>query len=118
MSMAALIANHTALQATLDETKAEHERLKETTRQELDATAAREIPLGGELKLALEEIAILRTAVAEAESEIANLEGNTVDASPSSEQLATIQSIGQDLRQPLSSIVGYTDLLLGESISI
>ena len=118
MSMAALIANHTALQAMLDETKTENERLKESTRQELDAAAAREIPLGGELKLALEEIAILRTAVAEAESEIANLEGKTVDASPSSEQLATIQSIGQDLRQPLSSIVGYTDLLLGESIGI
>jgi signal transduction histidine kinase len=56
--------------------------------------------------------------VTEAENEIANLEVNPVDASPSSEQLATIQSIGQDLRQPLSSIVGYTDLLLGESIGI
>ncbi len=84
----------------------------------MDAAVAREKPLGGELRLALEEIALLRTAVAEAENEIANLEVNPVDASPSSEQLATIQSISQDLRQPLSSIVGYTDLLLGELIGI
>jgi signal transduction histidine kinase len=118
MSMAALVANQTSLQSTLEQMKAENERLKENIRQAMEDSIAREKPLGGELRLALEEIAILRTAVAEAESEIANLEVNPVDASPSSEQLATIQSISQDLRQPLSSIVGYTDLLLGESIGI
>ncbi len=118
MTMAALVANQTSLQATLEQMKAENEQLKENGRQALEAAVAREKPLGGELRLALEEIAILRNAVAEAENEIANLEVNPVDASPSNEQLATIQSIGQDLRQPLSSIVGYTDLLLGESIGI
>ncbi len=118
MSMAALVANQTSLQATLEQMKAENEQLKENIRQAIEEAVAREKPLGGELRLALEEIALLRNAVAEAESEIANLEVNPVDASPSSEQLATIQSIGQDLRQPLSSIVGYTDLLLGESIGI
>jgi signal transduction histidine kinase len=118
MSMAALVANQTSLQATLEQMKAENEHLKADIRQAMDAAVAREKPLGGELRLALEEIALLRAAVAEAENEIANLEVNPVDASPSSEQLATIQSISQDLRQPLSSIVGYTDLLLGESIGI
>jgi signal transduction histidine kinase len=34
------------------------------------------------------------------------------------ERLNLLTSITQDLRQPLSSIVGYTDLLLGESIGI
>jgi signal transduction histidine kinase len=118
MSMAGLVANHTSLESTLEQMKAENEQLKESIRQAMEDAVAREKPLGGELRLALEEIALLRTAVAEAESEIANLEVNPVDASPSSEQLATIQSISQDLRQPLSSIVGYTDLLLGESIGI
>lgn len=33
-------------------------------------------------------------------------------------QLETISAIAEDLRQPLSSIVGYTDFLLGESIGI
>jgi signal transduction histidine kinase len=34
------------------------------------------------------------------------------------ERLNILTSIVQDLRQPMSSIVGYTDLLLGESIGI
>ncbi len=36
----------------------------------------------------------------------------------STEQAEVIASISQELRQPLSSIVGYTDLLLGESVGI
>ena len=35
-----------------------------------------------------------------------------------SEQAEVIASISQDLRQPLSSVIGYTDLLLGESVGI
>jgi signal transduction histidine kinase len=34
------------------------------------------------------------------------------------EQVDVIASISQELRQPMSSIVGYTDLLLGESVGI
>jgi two-component system sensor histidine kinase VicK len=36
----------------------------------------------------------------------------------SSEQAEVVASISQELRQPMSSIVGYTDLLLGESVGI
>jgi signal transduction histidine kinase len=36
----------------------------------------------------------------------------------STEQAEVIASISQELRQPMSSIVGYTDLLLGESVGI
>ena len=36
----------------------------------------------------------------------------------STEQAEVVASISQELRQPLSSIVGYTDLLLGESVGI
>ena len=36
----------------------------------------------------------------------------------STEQAEVIASISQELRQPLSSIVGYTDLLLGKSVGI
>jgi signal transduction histidine kinase len=40
-------------------------------------------------------------------------------ASPEAhERLNVLTAIAQDLRQPMSSIVGYTDLLLGESIGI
>ena len=34
------------------------------------------------------------------------------------EQAEVVASISQELRQPMSSIVGYTDLLLGESVGI
>ena len=36
----------------------------------------------------------------------------------SSEQAEVMASIAQELRQPMSSVVGYTDLLLGESVGI
>ena len=36
----------------------------------------------------------------------------------SDEQAEVIASMAQDLRQPMSSIVGYTDLLLGETVGI
>ena len=36
----------------------------------------------------------------------------------SNEQAEVVASISQELRQPMSSIVGYTDLLLGESVGI
>lgn len=37
---------------------------------------------------------------------------------PSQENLNMLSSIAQELRQPTSSLMGYTDLLLGESIGI
>jgi len=39
-------------------------------------------------------------------------------AAASNEQAEVVTSISQELRQPMSSIVGYTDLLLGESVGI
>src|ERR1044071_9902407 len=41
-----------------------------------------------------------------------------VTSARSTEQAEVVASISQELRQPMSSIVGYTDLLLGESVGI
>jgi signal transduction histidine kinase len=49
---------------------------------------------------------------------ILSLKTDPVDASPSPGQLDTVSLIGKDLRQPLASIGGYTDVLLGETIGI
>jgi signal transduction histidine kinase len=117
----ALVADRASLQATIEKMQMENEQLQDAIRQANEAASRereREIPLDGELRLALEEIAILSTVLADAESEIRNLETNQGDVTASSKQLEIIQSIGQDLRQTLASIVGYTDLLLGESIGI
>lgn len=67
------------------------------------------------------EIAALNEKLATAQSEITQLrlkfsETEAVGDGPS--QSAMLLSLIQDLRQPMSSIVGYTDLLLSESVGI
>ena len=70
-----------------------------------------------ELKATLQEIAHLQNQLMEANIKTRELEKGHV-AAKSTEQAEVIASISQELRQPLSSIVGYTDLLLGESVGI
>jgi len=70
-----------------------------------------------ELKTTLQEIAHLQNQLMEANIKTRELEKGHVTAK-STEQAEVIASISQELRQPLSSIVGYTDLLLGESVGI
>ncbi|MEW5938240.1 MAG: ATP-binding protein [Chloroflexota bacterium] len=70
-----------------------------------------------ELRLALEDIARLQNQLADANIKLLELEKGTKTAR-SSEQAEVVASISQELRQPMSSIVGYTDLLLGESVGI
>jgi signal transduction histidine kinase/GAF domain-containing protein len=70
-----------------------------------------------ELRITLGEVARLQNTLAEANMKILELEKRT-NRAVSSEQTEVIASISQELRQPMSSIIGYTDLLLGESVGI
>jgi signal transduction histidine kinase len=70
-----------------------------------------------DLKKALQEVARLQNQLMEANMKTHEIEKGNV-AVKSTEQAEVIASISQELRQPLSSIVGYTDLLLGESVGI
>ncbi len=70
-----------------------------------------------ELKATLQELAHLQNQLADANIKTHEMEKGHV-AIKSTEQAEVIASISQELRQPLSSIVGYTDLLLGESVGI
>ena len=70
-----------------------------------------------ELRTALTELARLQNKHAKANLKILELESGPSKEDPG-EQAAVIASISQELRQPMSSIVGYTDLLLGESVGI
>lgn len=70
-----------------------------------------------ELKTTLQEVAYLQNQLMEANMKTRELEKGHV-AIKSTEQAEVVASIAQELRQPLSSIVGYTDLLLGESVGI
>jgi signal transduction histidine kinase len=71
-----------------------------------------------ELRLALQEIASLKTQLAESERQVQEMKSQPVDYNVPADQAEVIASIAQQLRQPMSSIVGYTDLLLGESVGI
>ena len=72
----------------------------------------------GELRLALEEIARLNSALSDADQQILNLQ-NQMDTShlPSGQNQAFIATI-QELRQSMAAVIGYTDFLLAELVGI
>ena len=82
-----------------------------------------------ELKRSLQEVARLQNQLMEANIRSNELEKERAaekstepkqgsEPKQDIEQNEVIVSISQELRQPLSAIVGYTDLLLGESVGI
>jgi signal transduction histidine kinase len=73
--------------------------------------------LESELRLTLEEVARLQNQLVQSNMRVTELEKGTASAR-TTEQAEVVASISQELRQPMSSIVGYTDLLLGESVGI
>ena len=75
------------------------------------------LQLEKELKASLQEVARLQNQLADANIKTREMEKEQM-AARSTEQAEVVASISQELRQPLSSIVGYTDLLLGESVGI
>ncbi len=89
-------------------------------------STAGSLPVGGEtahleaeLRLALEEVAHLQNVLAGANMKILALEmqsKNLADDSGGSHEV--IRSLVQELRQPLTSVIGYTELLMSESVGI
>ena len=117
-SLAALVANNQVPDNSyIAELQAEIKRLKES--RPAKATSSSEVEhLEAELRLALEEIAHLKKIIFEKDQKYLELESHPSTAPLAGENIEQINSISQELRQPLSSITGYTDLLLGESIGI
>jgi len=70
-----------------------------------------------ELRAALGQVARLQNDLANANMKLIKIEKGQIGAY-STEQTEVVASIAQELRQPMSSVVGYTDLLLGESVGI
>ncbi|MFZ5923097.1 MAG: ATP-binding protein [Chloroflexota bacterium] len=107
----ALLAVQQESQRTIEKLQSEVETLKARK------AAASDQQLEHELRLTLEQVAHLQNLLAQANMRMVELESQHV-SSLSVEQAEIIASISQELRQPMSSIVGYTDLLLGESVGI
>jgi signal transduction histidine kinase len=110
-NMEALLAVQQDSQQTIERLQKEIETLKSQRVGEADKQVEHE------LRLTLEEVAHLQNSLAQANMRMLELE-NQQASSLSVEQAEIIASISQELRQPMSSIVGYTDLLLGESVGI
>jgi signal transduction histidine kinase len=112
-NMAALLVSHEEAQKTITQLKAENEQLRTTGGTPSAASEQNE----RELRQTLEEMAHLQNSLADANIKIIDLEKRPA-APITTEQVEVIASISQELRQPMSSIIGYTDLLMGESVGV
>lgn len=72
----------------------------------------------GELRLALEEVARLKSALSEADQRHLAFINEQSDRLPINDKNDEIANIIQEMRQPMSSVSGYTDFILSESIGI
>ena len=116
-NLVALTAIYETTQKAYEKLKQENEELKAGKGIPVATMNAGGTQIENELRLTLEEVAHLQNQLAEANVHIVELEKGVVSAQ-STEQAEVVASISQELRQPMSSIVGYTDLLLGESVGI
>jgi signal transduction histidine kinase len=112
-NMTALLVSQEKAEETIEQLKTENEQLRNGGSM-LGADIAQ---LKHDLRQALEETEHLQSQLAEANTKILELEKHPA-APITNKQVGDIASISQELRQPMSSIVGYTDLLLGESVGI
>ncbi len=117
-SLATMVASEDSYQKKARLLEAEIESLRENLRLAVNAQAGGMENQNAELRLALEEIARLNNVLAESDKKLLDMSLATKPSSASKDQPDLIASIAQELRQPLSSIVVYTDLLLGESVGI
>jgi signal transduction histidine kinase len=118
-NLAALRTIQEETQKALEKLKQENEELRAGKESKAGAGVVNvnAAQVEGELRLTLEEMARLQNQLAEANMRLIEAEKGAVSAQ-STEQAEVVASISQELRQPMSSIVGYTDLLLGESVGI
>jgi signal transduction histidine kinase len=91
----------------------------------MSKTAVLPLPIGidsdyieGELRLALEEIARLNSALSEADQQILSLQHQMGSSRLVSDHNQAFIGTIQELRQSMSAVIGYTDFLLAESVGI
>ena len=116
IEVAAISAAHvdSEAQARIHELEKDIESLR--TARKMPAKSELE-QLEKELRITLKDTAHLQNKLAETNMKLLELEKGEQSVK-TNEQAEVIASISQELRQPMSSIVGYTDLLLGESVGI
>jgi len=123
-NVAALATSQQMAQDQIARLRAENKRLGELVdtlmaeRQDQPVAPGTE-QLEEELRLTLEEIARLKFRLSDADHKLLSLQRASNEPTDLSDhQIEVFTSIAQEIRQPMSSIIGYTDLLLGESVGI
>lgn len=116
-NLAALTKMQGETQKAIERLKQENEELREAKSVKQEVPAADSKQIENDLRMAREEVAHLKNQLAEASTRMVEAEKGQANTH-SLEQAEVVASISQELRQPMSSIVGYTDLLLGESVGI
>jgi cell fate (sporulation/competence/biofilm development) regulator YlbF (YheA/YmcA/DUF963 family) len=71
-----------------------------------------------ELRNALEDLARIPTTLSKSDQKMLEMQLSTMKHLDDIGQSELVTSIAQEFNQPLSSIIGYTDLLLGESVGL
>jgi len=117
----ALLAVQQEAQDTIASLQAENEQLRQGqlgSSGKSSTTYNQVKQLEKEMRLSLQEVARLQNSLAAANIQILELQNVANQAVNVKEEREVVASIAQELRQPLSSILGYTDLLLAESAGI
>jgi predicted nucleic acid-binding Zn-ribbon protein len=104
-NLAAMRKMQEETQQALEKLKQENEELR-VLKAPKKTSAAPSAQMESELRLTLEEMARLQNQLAEANMRIVEAEKGT-SVAHSTEQAEVVASISQELRQPMSSIVGY-----------
>lgn len=116
LDMVSLLAAQAESQRIIEQLQVENGDLR-SGKPQTQTPSSSQSQAENELKTTLQELTRLQKQFAEANIKIHELEKGNFSIK-NIEQVEAISSISQEFRQPLSSIVGYTDLLLGESVGI
>jgi signal transduction histidine kinase len=117
-SLATMVSSEDDYQKKARQLELEIQGLRENLRLAENAQDGGAENQTAELRLALEEIARLNNMMAESDRKLLDFSSAAKSSNSAHDQPELVASIAQELRQPLSSIVVYTDLLLGESVGI
>jgi signal transduction histidine kinase len=115
--LASLLVVQQESQRQIEELQKENEELRKASQAQGVAVDKDVEFIEAELRASLGQAARLQNELAEANMKLVQIEKGQV-STYTTEQSEVIASIAQDLRQPMSSVIGYTDLLLGESVGI
>ncbi len=117
VSMAAFVENQKTLQDSVTRLEARNHELESLMTKGRPSMEEVE-QLRQELRAALTDLARIPSTLSKSDQKMLEIQLAAVKHLDEMQPDELITSIAQEFRQPLSSIVGYTDLLLGESIGL